>query len=193
MWRQMRPAIRMTLVLTVFTGLAYPGLVTGLSQALFPWRANGSLVAVNGRIVGSELIGQNFSRPAYFQPRPSAAGADGYDASASNGSNLGPISHKLIDRITASIQKFRKENADFSGPLPADLVTTSASGLDPHISPASAEAEAPRIAAARGVPLAQIMELIRENTEGRTLGFLGEPRVNVLRLNLELDRRWPQK
>lgn len=188
---QLLPALRMTLLMTVLTGLVYPGIVTGLCQILFPHRANGSLINVDGRIVGSALLGQNFSKPQYFHPRPSAAGNDGYDASASNASNYGPTNQKLIDRVKADADKFRKENPDFTGPLPADLLTTSGSGLDPHLSPASALAQAPRVARARGVSLEQVQQLIAQNTEGRTLGFMGEPRVNVLLLNLGLDKSFP--
>ncbi len=193
MWRQIRPAFRIVLAFTVLTGLVYPGLVTAVCQVLFPSKANGSLVSVNGKIMGSSLIGQNFSKPEYFQPRPSAAGNDGYDAVASGGSNYGPTNQKLIDRVKASVDKFRKENPDYSGPIPADLVTASASGLDPDLSPASAYAQAPRIAKARGVEVEVIRELIASHTENRQLGFLGEPRVNVLALNLALDQQFPHK
>ena len=193
MWKQLLPAVRMTLTLTVLTGLLYPGVVTGLSQLLFPTAANGSLVQQNGRIIGSALIGQNFTRPEYFQPRPSAAGNDGYDPTASGGSNFGPTSQKLADRVKASVEKFHKENPQYTGPIPADLLTASGSGLDPHISPASASAQAPRVAKVRGVPPEQIQQLIAQSTEDRDLGFLGEPRVNVLRLNLALDDRFPLK
>lgn len=188
---QIAPAFRVTLFMTVLTGLIYPGIVTGLCQLLFPHRANGSLVTVDGTIVGSALIGQNFTKPEYFHPRPSAAGNDGYDASASNGSNLGPTNQKLIDRVKADVDKFHKENPDYNGPLPADLLTASGSGLDPDLSPASALAQAPRVAKARGVSLEPVQQLISVRTEGRELGFLGEPRVNVLSLNLELDRQFP--
>ena len=193
MWKQIAPAFRITLFFTVLTGLIYPSVVTALCQAIFRSKANGSLVEVNGQAVGSSLIGQNFTKSEYFQPRPSAAGNVGYDASASNGSNYGPTNQKLIDRVKASVAKFRKDNPDYTGPIPADLVTASASGLDPHISPASAEAQAPRIAKARGVTIDQVMQLIREHTEGRTLGLLGEPRVNVLALNLDLDRQFSHR
>jgi K+-transporting ATPase ATPase C chain len=188
---QLVPAFRFTLLMTLLTGLIYPGLVTGLCQLLFSRPANGSLLEVNGKIVGSSLLGQNFSKPEYFHPRPSAAGNDGYDATASNGSNLGPTNQKLIDRVKADIAKFRKENPDYQGPIPADMVTTSASGLDPDISPASALAQAPRVAQARGATLDQVRQLIEGRSEGRQLGFLGEPRVNVLALNLELDKQFP--
>jgi potassium-transporting ATPase KdpC subunit len=193
MWKQIAPAFRLTLFLTVLTGLIYPGVVTVLCQLVFPDKADGSLVRVNGQVVGSSLIGQNFTKPEYFQPRPSAAGNDGYDATASQGSNYGPTNQKLIARVKASVEKFRKENPDDAGPLPADLVTASGSGLDPHISPASAQAQAARIARARGVSVQQVQQLIAQNTEGRTLGLLGEPRVNVLLLNLALDQKFPRK
>jgi K+-transporting ATPase ATPase C chain len=193
MWKQLLPAVRITLTLTVLTGLLYPGVVTGLSQLLFPTAANGSLITQNGRIIGSALIGQNFTRAEYFQPRPSAAGNDGYDPTASSGSNFGPTSQKLADRVKASVEKFRKENPEYKGPIPADLLTASGSGLDPHLSPASAAAQAPRVARVRGVSPEQIQQLIAQSTEDRDLGFLGEPRVNVLRLNLALDDRFPLK
>jgi K+-transporting ATPase ATPase C chain len=191
MWRLLGPAFRATLVLTVLTGLLYPGLVTGLCQLFFPRQANGSLLEANGRVVGSSLIGQDFTKPEYFHPRPSAAGNDGYDPTASGGSNYGPTTQKLVERVRASVDKFRKENPDYAAPIPADLLTTSGSGLDPHISPASAQAQASRIAKARGIKVDQLVQLIEEHTEGRTLGFLGELRVNVLALNLELDRQFP--
>jgi len=193
MWKQIATAFRVTLFFTVLTGLIYPGVVTALCQLLFPSQANGSLVEINGQAVGSSLIGQNFTRPEYFQPRPSAAGNDGYDASASLASNYGPTNQKLIDRVKASVDKFRKDNPDHAGPIPADLLTASGSGLDPHISPASAEAQAARIARARGISLQQVQQLIAEHTEGRTLGFLGEPRVNVLKVNMALDRAAPPR
>lgn len=189
MWRQLLPGLRMTLVLTVLTGLIYPGVVTGLCQMLFPKQANGSLEYKDGRVIGSTLIGQNFTKPEYFQPRPSAAG-NGYDATASAGSNLGPTSQKLIDRVKASADKFRKDNPDFTGTIPADLLTTSGSGLDPHLSPESADAQVERVAKARGASAQDIRALIAQFTEGRDLGFLGEPRVNVLRLNESLDARF---
>ncbi|HEV2492042.1 MAG TPA: K(+)-transporting ATPase subunit C [Terriglobia bacterium] len=193
MWRQMGTALRITLFFTILTGLVYPGVVTVLCQLIFPSRANGSLITVNGQVIGSSLIGQNFSKLEYFHPRPSAAGNDGYDASASNASNYGPTNQKLIDRVKASVDQFRKENPDYTGPLPADLVTASASGLDPDISPASAEAQASRVAKARGIALDQVGQLITAHTHSRTLGFLGEPRVNVLELNLALDGMYPRK
>ena len=188
MWRQLLPGLRMTLVLTVLTGLIYPGIVTGLCQMLFPRQANGSLEYKDGKIIGSALIGQNFTKPEYFQPRPSAAG-NGYDAAASGGSNLGPTSQKLIDRVKASVDKFHKDNPNFTGAIPADLLTMSGSGLDPHISPEAADAQVDRVAKARGASVQDIRTLVAQFTEGRELGFLGEPRVNVLRLNEALDAR----
>ena len=189
MWRQLLPGLRMTLVLTVLTGLIYPGIVTGLCQMLFPKQANGSLEYKDGKIIGSTLIGQNFTKPEYFQPRPSAAG-NGYDATASGGSNLGPTNQKLIDRVKASADKFRKDNPGFSGTIPADLLTTSGSGLDPHLSPESADAQVERVARARGANVQDIRAVVALYTEGRDLGFLGEARVNVLRLNEALDARF---
>jgi len=193
MWKQLLPAVRMTLTLTVLTGLLYPGVVTGLCQLLFPTAANGSLIPQNGRIIGSSLIGQNFTRAEYIQPRPSAAGNDGYDPTASSGSNYGPTSQKLADRVKASVEKFRKENPEYTGPIPADLLTASGSGLDPHLSPASAAAQAARVAKLRGVTQEQIQQLVAQFTEERDFGFLGEPRVNVLKLNLALDQNYPAK
>jgi potassium-transporting ATPase KdpC subunit len=193
MWQQIAPAFRMMLVLTVLTGLLYPGVVTGLCQVFFRDQANGSLVTAGGRVVGSSLIGQNFKKPEYFQPRPSAAGNDGYDPTASGAANYGPTNQKLADRVKASVADFRKANPDYSGPIPADLVTTSASGLDPHISPASAEAQAARIAKTRGITVKRVLDLIDQYTEKRDLGFLGEPRVNALAINLALDRSFPTK
>lgn len=192
MWRQITIAFRVLLFMTVLTGLIYPGVVTALCQVLFPQQANGSLVRINGTVVGSALIGQNFTKPQYFQPRPSAAG-NGYDASSSSGSNYGPTSQKLIARVKASIAEFRQENPEYQGPIPADLVTASASGLDPDISVASAEAQAARVAQARGAPLDKIKQLIRAHTKGRAVGFLGLPRVNVLELNLALDRQFSHR
>jgi K+-transporting ATPase ATPase C chain len=189
---QFLPALRITLVLTALTGLLYPALVTVIARAIFPRQAAGSLIDAGGKLKGSELIGQKFVRPEYFHGRPSAAG-DGYDAANSGGSNLGPTSQKLADRVQADAERFRRENPDFRGPLPADLVTASASGLDPHISPASAYAQAERVAKARGVPVAAIQRLVASSIEARQLGFLGEPRVNVLRINLALDQAYPPR
>ena len=193
MWQQMFRGFKMMLVLTVLTGLAYPLVVTGLCQAFFRDRANGSLIQTNGRIAGSSLIGQNFTRPEYFQPRPSAAGNNGYDPMASGPANLGPTSQKLADRVKDSVAAFRKANPDYTGPIPADLLTSSASGLDPDISPASADVQAARIASARGISRDQVRSLIAGNTQGRDLGFLGEPRVNVLAINLALDASFAKK
>jgi K+-transporting ATPase ATPase C chain len=179
--------------MTILLGVVYPLVITGICQTVFPYQANGTLITSGGKVIGSELIGQNFTRPEYFQPRPSAAGNDGYDATSSGGSNFGPTNQKLIDRVRASVEKFRKDNPDYHGPIPADLLTSSASGLDPHISPASAEAQALRVAKARGVPLDQVSGLIAQHTESADLGLLGEPRVNVLELNLTLDRQLRRK
>jgi K+-transporting ATPase ATPase C chain len=187
MWDQILPGLRIKLFMTVLVGVAYPLAITGICQIAFPHRANGSLIRAGDRVIGSELIGQNFIRREYFHPRPSAAGTDGYDATLSGGSNYGPTNQKLIDRVKASMEAFRKENPDYDGPIPADLLTTSASGLDPHISPDSALAQAVRVARARNVSLDQVKRLIADFTEGPDLGFIGEPRVNVLKLNLALD------
>jgi potassium-transporting ATPase KdpC subunit len=193
MLKQLAPAFRITLVLTVLTGMLYPCVVTGLCKLLFRQQANGSLIVKNGQVIGSNLIGQSFTRPDYFHSRPSAAGSEGYDASASSGSNLGPTSQKLIDRVKADIEKFRQENPDYHGPIPADMVTASGSGLDPHISPASAKAQAVRVSKARGASLDEVNKLIDQFTESPSLRFLGDARVNVLRLNLALDRQGQNK
>jgi len=187
------PAFRMITVMTVLTGLLYPAVVTGLAQAVFPSQAHGSLVTVNGKVVGSSLIGQSFTKPEYFHPRPSAAGSNGYDASASSGSNYGPTNQKLIDRVKASVEQFRKENPEYTGPIPADAVTASASGLDPHISPANAEIQATRVAKARGIDVNSVTALIARSTGQPWLGFIGERRINVLELNLALDQQAPRK
>lgn len=192
MWEQILPGLRIKIFLTVVLGIAYPLLTTGICEVVFPRQANGSLIARNGKVIGSEIIAQAFSRPEYFHPRPSAAG-NGYDPTSSGGTNFAPTNKKLIERMQASIEKFRKENPDFHGPIPADLLTTSESGLDPDLSPASARAQAPRIAKARGITAEQADALVAEFTRGPDLGFLGEPRVNVLRLNLALDERYPAK
>lgn len=193
MWEQILPGLRIKIFMTLLLGVAYPLLITGLCQVLFPHRANGSLITSGGNVSGSELIAQNFTRPEYFQPRPSAAGSDGYDATASSGSNYGPTNQKLIDRVKASVEKFHKENPDYDGPIPADLLTASGSGLDPHISPDSAQAQVPRVAKARGVSVDLIKRLAIQLTEAPDLGLVGEPRVNVLKLNLALDRQFPRK
>jgi K+-transporting ATPase ATPase C chain len=184
-------ALRSTAVTLVLTGLLYPMVMTALAQTLFPWRANGSLVTdEKGKVVGSELIAQGFVDPAYFQPRPSAAGEKGYDATSSSGSNLGPTSKKLQDRIKKDIKRLREENPEAVGAIPADLVTTSASGLDPHLSPEAMLWQLPRVAKARGVAAERVKAVVDANVEGRTFGILGEPRVNVLVVNLALDRQF---
>ena len=180
-----RPALVSLVFLTLITGVVYPLVVTLIAQTIFPSQANGSMIIVNGKAVGSSLIGQAFSDPKYFWGRPSAAGKDGYDASGSAGSNLGPTSKALIERITADVDNLRAANG--GGPVPIDLVTTSASGLDPDISPAAAEYQVARVAAARGVAADAVRQAIARHTQQPTLGFLGEPRVNVLLLNLDLD------
>ena len=182
-------AILMTIVTTVLLGLIYPLVVTGIAQVIFPEKANGQLIMKDGQVIGSRLIGQPFSSPGYFRSRPSAAGAAGYDAGASSGSNLGPTNKKLIDRVQADVEKLQAENS--GQPIPADLVTTSASGLDPHISPAAAEFQIPRIAKERNQSAANIRAVVQQFTEARQFGFLGEPGVNVLLLNLELERKFP--
>lgn len=185
--KQLRPAILMTLVLCAVTGFVYPGIVTGLAQLLFPRQANGSLVTVNGRVVGSELIGQPFTRPQYFHPRPSAAGS-GYDATASSGTNKGPTDAKLADTLIAqAVDSAVKEDAARKGAIPSDMVTASGSGLDPHISPANAYLQVARVARARGVDTAAVRALLDRRVEGRQFGFFGEPRVNVLLLNIAVD------
>ena len=193
MLSQLWPALRMNIFLMILLGVGYPLAVTGISQLVFPHQANGSLITKGNQVVGSELIGQNFTKPEYFQPRPSAAGSDGYDPTASGGFNYGPTNQKLIDRVKASVDKFHKDNPDYHGPIPADLLTASGSGLDPEISPASAQAQAPRVAKARGVSADQLNQLVAQYTKSPDLGLLGEPRVNVLKLNLALDEQYPKK
>jgi K+-transporting ATPase ATPase C chain len=245
MWEQILPGLRIKIFFTVLLGVVYPLVMTGISQAIFPKQANGSLITLNGKVIGSEIIGQNFTKLAYFHPRPSAAGS-GYDATASGGSNLGPTSAKLI-RGTTKMDDKKNEVVDYDGlslrivhycvdndipyessvpldrfkdshgdlddvrlikafnddkaplvftpkaPIPADAVTASASGLDPHISPDSAQAQAARVAKARGIPADQVNQLVAQFTESPDLGLLGEPRVNVLKLNLALDQQFPRK
>src|SRR5262245_56111847 len=183
-------AALMTVVTTVLLGLIYPLVVTGLAQALFPDKANGQLRGRNGHVVGSAIIGQGFSGPGYFHSRASAAG-QGYDATSSGGTNLGPTNKKLIDAVSAAVDAAKKENP--GAPVPIDLVTTSASGFDPHISPDNAMFQVPRVAKARGIGETELRQFVEERIEGRQLGFLGEPRINVLTLNLAMDERWPQR
>jgi len=183
-------ALRVTLFTLVLTGVAYPLAATGMSQALFHAKANGSLVEEGGKVVGSELIGQVFSNPGYLQPRPSAAGEKGYDATASSGSNLGTTSQKLKDRIAQDLERLKSENPDAQGPVPDELVTASGSGLDPHLSPEAARWQIPRIAKARGVAPDRLRAVFDAHVEDRDLGFLGEPRVNVLAVNVALDKQF---
>jgi len=188
--RNLIAAVRMTIVTTLILGIVYPLAITAIAQVAFPSQANGQLIDRNGTVVGSSIIGQGFSSPGYFRPRPSAAGA-GYDAANSAGTQLGPTNKKLVDAVKANVEAARKENP--SAPVPIDLVTTSASGFDPHISPAAADFQVPRVARERGISDADVRRLVEAHTEVRQLGFFGEPRVNVLELNMALDAQHPVK
>ncbi|WP_035485500.1 potassium-transporting ATPase subunit KdpC [Geminicoccus roseus] len=190
MMDHVRPALVLLLAFTALTGVAYPLVITGIAQGLFPAEANGSLVVKDGRVVGSGLIGQAFTDPGYFHGRPSAAGT-GYDAAASSGSNLAPTSARLAERLQADVQALRGDGV--AATIPADLVTSSASGLDPHLSPAAALLQAPRVASARGVATTAVEALVRGQVEQREVGILGEERVNVLMLNLALDQTYPRR
>jgi len=181
-------SVLMTIVTTILLGIIYPLVVTGIAQVIFPRKANGQLIVKNGKVVGSRIIGQGFSGPGYFHSRPSAAGA-GYDAANSAGSNLGPTNQKLIDRVHGDVARLQTENP--GKPVPIDLVTTSASGFDPEITPAAAEYQVPRVAKERGINEEEVRRLIAKHTLGRQWGFLGEPRVNLLELNLDLDDTHP--
>jgi len=190
MLKELKPAILITFVLTIITGIMYPLAVTGIAQTIFHKQANGSLVERDGKVIGSEIIGQNFTKPEYFHPRPSQ---NSYDAANSGGSNLGPTNPALADRLKKDAAQFRKDNPDYTGPIPADAITASGSGLDPEISPANALAQAARVAQARGASADAVRNLIAANTQERDLGVLGEPRVNVLKLNMALDQAYPVK
>ena len=190
MKKNLTTAILMTVATTILFGIIYPLVVTGLAQLIFPEKANGQLIHREGKTIGSSIIAQGFSSPGYFHPRPSFAG-NGYDPMNSNGSQLGPTNQKLIARVKGDVANAQSENP--GTPVPIDLVTGSASGLDPHITPASAEFQLPRVARERGITVDQLRAMVAKNTEDRQFGFLGEPRVNVLELNLELDERFPSR
>jgi K+-transporting ATPase ATPase C chain len=191
MKRNIITAILMTVVTTILVGLVYPMVVTLFAQVLFHDKANGQLIVRDGNVIGSRIIAQPFTGAGYFHPRGSAAGNNGYDAANSGGTNYGPTNQKLVDRVKADVAAAQSENP--AKPVPADYVTTSASGLDPDITPANAEFQSPRVAKERGITEAQLMDLVKQHTEGRQFGFLGESRVNVLELNLDLDSKYPSK
>lgn len=188
MFKELKPALRMLALMTALTGIVYPLLVTGIAQSVFPKQSNGSLIEADGKAVGSELIGQPFSDPKYFWGRPSATGPTPYNAGASSGSNLGPTNPALAEAVEARIEALKASDPANAAPIPIDLVTASGSGLDPHISPAAAHWQAARVARIRGLSETEMAKLIDAHTAGRQFGFLGEPRVNVLQLNLALDR-----
>jgi K+-transporting ATPase ATPase C chain len=190
MLKELKTAILITFILTIITGILYPLAITGIAQTIFHKQANGSLIERDGKVVGSEIIGQNFTKPEYFHPRPSQ---NSYDAANSGGSNLGPTNPALADRLKKDAETFRKDNPDYTGPIPADAITASGSGLDPEISPANALAQAARVAKARGSSTDAMQSLVVVNTQQRNLGVLGEPRVNVLKLNMALDQIYPLK
>jgi potassium-transporting ATPase KdpC subunit len=190
MLKELKPAILITIVLTIITGIAYPLAMTGLAQTIFHRQADGSLAEQNGKVIGSELIGQNFTKPEYFHPRPSQ---NNYDGANSGGSNLGPRNPALADRLKKDAAQFRKDNPDYTGPIPADAITASGSGLDPEISPENAFAQSARVANARGVSPDAIRKFVEANIEGRQYGVFGEPRVNVLKLNMALDGQFPAR
>ena len=190
MLKELRPAILITFILTIITGILYPLAVTGIAQTIFHKQANGSLIERDGKVIGSEIIGQNFTKPEYFHPRPSQ---NSYDAANSGGSNLGPTNPALADRLKKDGEQFRKDNPDYTGAIPADAITASGSGLDPEISPANALAQTARVAKARGASTDTVQSLVAINIQGRDFGVLGEPRVNVLKLNMALDQAHPLK
>ena len=193
MFKELRATLIVMIALIAITGLAYPFAATGLAQALFPHQAAGSLIEKNGQVIGSELIGQNFTDPRYFWGRPSATSGMPYNAASSGGSNLAPSAQTLVDGVAERVAAFKKANPDEKGPIPVDLVTTSASGLDPHISPAAAVVQVKRVASARHIAADDLRTLVDAMIEERRLGLVGEPAVNVLKLNLALDERWPMR
>ena len=190
MLKELKSAIIITFILTIITGIVYPLAITGIAQTIFHKQAKGSLIERDEKVIGSEIIGQNFTKPEYFHPRPSQ---NSYDAANSGGSNLGPTNPALADRLKKDAETFRKDNPDYTGPIPADAITASGSGLDPEISPANALAQAARVAKARGSSTDAMQSLVVVNTQQRNLGVLGEPRVNVLKLNMALDQTYPLK